>query len=73
MPPVIDPEKCIHCFECVDACAEDIFFGSKKKEVPVVSYPEFCFHCNCCVDECPVEGAITLRVPLPMTVLYRAE
>jgi NAD-dependent dihydropyrimidine dehydrogenase PreA subunit len=39
--------------------------------MPVVSYPEFCFHCNCCVDECPVEGAIALRIPLPLTLLSR--
>ena len=71
MPPIINEEICTRCHRCVDACAEDVMFGSKKKEMPVVSYPEFCFHCNCCVDECPVEGAIALRVPLPMTLLSR--
>lgn len=70
MPPVIDPEKCIACGSCVDACTEDVFYGSEKGEVPVVTYPEFCTHFNCCVQVCPEEGAITLRVPLPLMLLY---
>ncbi|MBI4330979.1 MAG: ferredoxin, partial [Chloroflexi bacterium] len=40
-------------------------------EVPVVRYPDECWHCNSCVYECPAEGAIRLRIPLPMMVLYK--
>lgn len=73
MPPEINYEKCIGCGKCVDACAEDVFFGSDKTrdQKPEVSYPEACFHCNLCVDECPVKGAIYLRIPLAMSVLYK--
>ena len=71
MPPIIDPNMCKRCGVCVDICPEDVFFGSKKKEVPVVSYPDECWHCNSCVSECPVEGAVRLRIPLPMMVLYK--
>lgn len=71
MPPVIDPNKCIRCGTCVDICAEDIFFGSEAGEAPVVTYPEACVHCNCCVLECPVEGAVRLRIPLPLMLLYK--
>jgi adenylylsulfate reductase subunit B len=71
MPPVIDKNKCIVCGKCVDTCTEDIFFGSMNGEVPVITYPEACFHCNCCVGECPVEGAIRLRIPLPMMISYK--
>jgi adenylylsulfate reductase subunit B len=70
MPPIIDPNKCTGCGICVDVCAEDVFFGSKKGKVPVVTYPEFCVHFNCCVYECPEPGAITVRIPLPQMLLY---
>ncbi len=70
MPPVIDDKKCIRCGKCFDTCAEDVYFGSRKKQVPQVAYPHECAYCNGCVEECPVE-AIRLRIPLPMMVLYR--
>jgi len=71
MPPIINMDKCKKCGTCVEICSEDVFFGSREKEVPVVSYPDDCWHCNACVLECPVEGAIRLRIPLPMMILYK--
>lgn len=71
MPPVLNKDICEGCGNCVDICQNDVFFGSKKGEVPSVTYPEECWHCNACVFECPVEGAIRLRIPLPMTILYK--
>ena len=71
MPPIINEEKCISCGKCYDICSEDVFFGSKKKEVPVITYPDECWHCNACVLDCPVEGAIILRIPLPMMIVYK--
>ena len=71
MPPIIDPDKCTCCGTCVDICPEDVFFGSKEGEVPTVTYPKACNRMNCCVEECPVEGAIRLRNPLPVSMLYR--
>jgi NAD-dependent dihydropyrimidine dehydrogenase PreA subunit len=55
----------------VDICTEDVFYGSKKGEVPVVTYPRECVHFNGCVEACPVPGAITLRIPLPMMLVYK--
>ena len=72
MPPIIDKNKCTGCGKCVDVCPMDVFFGSKKKETPVVAYPEECWHCNACVMDCPVDGAIRLRIPLPATVFYKS-
>ena len=70
MPPVIDKTKCTGCGKCVDICTEDVFFGSEKGKVPVVTYPDFCVHFNCCVIECPIEGAVKLRIPLELSLLY---
>ena len=70
MPPVIDEEKCTACGLCAEYCAEDVFYGSKKKQVPQVTYPDFCAHCSCCVYECKAD-ALRLRIPLPMQLLYK--
>jgi len=70
MPPVIDREKCICCGTCMDICSEDVFYGSKEGEAPVVSNPEECWHCNACVIDCPSE-AVNLRIPLPMMLCHK--
>lgn len=71
MPPVINEEICSGCGICVDICSSDVFYGYQKGEVPLVSYAEECWHCNACVLDCPFEGAVTLRVPLPASLLYK--
>lgn len=71
MPPVIKKEICVRCGKCVEICTEDVFFGSVKKKMPIVAYPEECWHCKACVEVCPKEGAIVLRIPLPMMVCYK--
>ena len=71
MPPVIAQNKCIKCGKCADICPEDVFFGSEKGKIPMITHAEACNHFNCCVSECPVEGAIRLRTPLPLTLLYK--
>ncbi len=73
MPPIIDANKCNRCGICANICPEDVFFGSKPGEVPIVTYPDECTYFNCCVHECPVEGAIRIRVPLPMMLLCKEE
>jgi len=71
MPPIININKCKKCGKCVEICPGDVFYGSEKKEVPVVTYPEECWHEASCIDACPVEGAIELRIPLPMMISYK--
>ncbi len=71
MPPVIHETLCTKCGKCVDICSEDVFFDSKKQQIPVIAHPEECWHCNACVLDCPEEGAITLRIPLPMLMVYK--
>ncbi len=69
MPPEINKDKCKACGVCASICPMDVFYGSKRKQVPVVTYPEECWHCNACVTDCPVEGAIKLRIALPMLIV----
>jgi adenylylsulfate reductase subunit B len=71
MPPVIDKNVCTGCGTCVEVCQMDVFFGSKKGDVPSVTYPEECWHCSACVLDCPVAGAIKIRMPLPLSILYK--
>ena len=71
MPPIIDSTKCTACGKCVEICAEDVFYGSRPGEIPVVTYPRECVHFNCCVYECPVPGAIRVRIPLPAMTVYK--
>ncbi len=71
MPPGIDKDRCIKCGKCVDVCQMDVFFDSREGETPCVTYPEECWHCNACVLDCPVDGAIRLRIPFPMVLLYK--
>ena len=70
MPPIINKDLCNKCGKCVDICPMDIFFGSKKGEFPEVKFPGECFHENACVLDCP-HKAIKLRIPIPMTVVYK--
>ena len=70
MPPIIDKDNCNGCGKCVEICPADVFFGSKEGEIPIISYPEECWHENACVLDCP-KGAIKLRIPLTMTVIYK--
>jgi NAD-dependent dihydropyrimidine dehydrogenase PreA subunit len=70
MPPVIDKELCNCCGTCANICPMDVFFGSKKGETAVITYPEECWHCGACKIDCPM-GAIRLRIPLPMMLLYK--
>jgi NAD-dependent dihydropyrimidine dehydrogenase PreA subunit len=71
MPPIIVSKRCKRCGQCAQVCQCDVFFGSKKAEVPQITYPEECWHCNACVEVCGTRGAIRLRIPLPMMILYK--
>ena len=70
MPPILNPEKCVHCGICIEVCPEDVFLGSRKKGIPKIRYAEECWHCGACVLDCPSQ-AITLYIPLPMRLYKR--
>lgn len=70
MPPIIDQEKCVGCGTCADICNSMLFtFDREKDRTPQVAFPEECWHCNSCVIDCSA-GAVTLRLPLPYTLLH---
>ncbi|MEW6665289.1 MAG: ferredoxin family protein [Thermodesulfobacteriota bacterium] len=71
MPPVIQADLCKRCGKCAEACPSDVFYPSVKGEIPSVTYPDECWHCNACVEECPHEGAIRLRIALPLSIVYK--
>ena len=70
MPPIIDEQKCIRCGQCVDICPMDCFFGSKKGEIPTVTFPDECWHAGACILHCPAK-AIDFRIPLTAMVSYK--
>ncbi len=70
MPPVIDASKCIGCGTCAQICCMDVYGPVRPGATAEPLYPEECWHCRACVMDCPA-GAIQLRYPLPMTMLYR--
>ena len=51
---VIDPEKCVGCGICVNACAFDalsMFHSPGKKPLAIIA--DNCNSCNACVGVCP--------------------
>jgi NAD-dependent dihydropyrimidine dehydrogenase PreA subunit len=51
--PVIDPERCTNCMNCVLVCPMNVFAanrGSVKKVVAV--HPQDCIDCMACVKQC---------------------
>lgn len=66
-PLIIDPEGCIGCNLCVEACPNDILLpNQKRKQVPIIVYPDECWYCGCCVMECPLKDKNVIVVNWPM-------
>jgi len=59
--PFIDPEKCIKCGTCVQACPVEgkALNFKNRKEPPVYNYKK-CIRCYCCQEMCPSK-AIYIR------------
>lgn len=65
-----NPDICVGCNRCVNACRTDVMMPNPEKgKPPIVLYPEECWSCGCCVIECPNKGAIIMRHPLNQSVL----
>lgn len=59
--PAINPDTCIKCGVCVDACpvAPKVLSQKTKTDTPVFDYAR-CIRCFCCQEVCPV-GAIDVH------------
>ncbi len=56
--PVVDPDKCKGCEECVEVCPVEVYEMQDGKSVPVRA--EECLGCESCVEVCEA-GAITIE------------
>lgn len=50
---IIDPQHCIGCTLCIQACPVDAIVGAAKKMHVVLE--EWCTGCNLCIPRCPVD------------------
>ena len=54
MYPVVDPEKCTGCGNCVEICPGEVYDLEKEKSDPI--RPGDCIECWACVNQCPSES-----------------
>lgn len=51
--PVIDPEMCTNCHQCVLVCPRDVFAAKREGVKKVVAVkPQDCIECMACVKQC---------------------
>jgi NAD-dependent dihydropyrimidine dehydrogenase PreA subunit len=55
--PVVDPDLCINCMQCVLVCPVVVFAARRTEEKTVVSVkPMDCEECLACVKQCPTDA-----------------
>lgn len=56
--PVIDPELCVNCMQCVLTCPRDVFAARKAARTVVAVHPDRCEECLHCVKQCPTDAIL---------------
>jgi NAD-dependent dihydropyrimidine dehydrogenase PreA subunit len=55
--PVIDPDLCINCMQCVLVCPTYVFAANRQDHKKVVAVdPDRCEECLACVKQCPTDA-----------------
>lgn len=60
----INYAKCTGCGKCYEVCPMDIFSFDPVSRLVTVAYSDECWYCGSCILDCPVEGALSLEIPL---------
>lgn len=66
----IDPQRCIGCARCIDACPFDAIIGAPQRMHTVID--SSCIGCELCLPPCPVD-CIVLVEAQPPAPLDRAQ
>lgn len=67
----IDPELCIGCNDCANACRiQTILPNPEPGKPPVVVYPDECWYCGTCVEVCRT-GALEMRFPINARIFFK--
>jgi NAD-dependent dihydropyrimidine dehydrogenase PreA subunit len=54
--PVIDPDLCVNCLQCVLVCPTYVFAEQKQSRKVVAVDPAACEECLACVKQCPTDA-----------------